>query len=103
MEMVMSKVLLAGVSVIAVTVGAAAAMAADIPQRRAAPREPIYTAYNWTGPYVGINGGGAWGSSNFSAPFTTGSFNTSGAQVGGTLGYNYQVGQGVFGIEGDID
>ena len=30
-------------------------------------------------------------------------FNTSGGLVGGTLGYNYQMGQAVFGLEGDID
>ncbi len=32
-----------------------------------------------------------------------GSFKTSGGLVGGTLGYNWQVGQAVFGLEGDID
>ena len=35
-----------------------------------------------------------------SAPAT---FDTSGGLVGGTLGYNYQMGQAVFGLEGDID
>ena len=30
-------------------------------------------------------------------------FNTSGGLVGGTLGYNYQIGQAVIGIEGDGD
>ena len=34
---------------------------------------------------------------------STGSFNTSGGLVGGTVGYNYQFGQGVVGVEGDID
>ena len=59
--------------------------------------------YNWTGAYIGINGGGGWGRSDYSAPFPTGSFNTSGGLVGGTLGYNWQMGQLVFGVEGDID
>jgi outer membrane immunogenic protein len=59
--------------------------------------------YNWTGFYVGINGGGGWGRSDFSAPFSTGSFDTSGGLVGGTLGYNWQMGQAVFGLEGDVD
>ena len=40
---------------------------------------------------------------DFSAPFSTGSFNTSGGLVGGTLGYNWQMGQAVFGLEGDAD
>ena len=33
-----------------------------------------------------------------SAPLATGNFNTKGGQVGGTLGYNYQVGQTVLGL-----
>lgn len=34
--------------------------------------------YNWTGFYLGINGGGTWGRSEFLAPFESGSFDTSG-------------------------
>ena len=56
--------------------------------------------FSWTGGYIGINGGGAFGRSAFD---TTGGFNTSGGLVGGTLGYNYQISQAVFGVEGDID
>ena len=56
--------------------------------------------YNWTGFYVGINGGGAFGTSAWDS---TGSRNVSGGLVGGTVGYNYQFGQAVFGVEGDID
>ncbi len=63
----------------------------------------IAPAYNWTGFYAGINGGGGFGRSDFSAPFPTGSFNTSGGLAGGTLGYNWQMNQLVFGLEGDID
>ncbi len=101
----MKKLLLAGVGLLAL--GVASASAADI-QRRPMPAKaaPAYVApplYNWTGFYVGINGGGGWGTSSFSAPFTTGSFDTSGGLVGGTLGYNWQVGQVVFGLEGDLD
>jgi len=56
-----------------------------------------------TGPYVGINGGGGWGNSSFSAPLPSTNFDTSGGLVGGTLGYNWQANQIVFGLEGDID
>jgi outer membrane immunogenic protein len=100
----MKKFLLAGVGVLAL--GIASASAADIPRRRALPaKAPVYVEppYSWTGFYAGINGGYGWGRSDFSAPFTPGAFDTSGGLVGGTLGYNYQVGQAVFGIEGDID
>ncbi len=100
----MKKLLLAGAAIIAL--GSASASAADIQRRQMPAKAPAYLPpppYNWTGFYVGINGGGGWGRSDFSAPFSTGSFNTSGGLVGGTLGYNWQMGQAVFGLEGDVD
>lgn len=99
----MKKLLLASVGVLALSV--AAASAADIPREMPTKAPPVYTppAWSWTGLYVGINGGYGWGSSDFSAPFATGSFDTDGGLVGGTLGYNWQQGQFVFGAEGDID
>ena len=78
---------------------AAADLARPVPQ-------PYYQApvaaqlYNWTGFYIGINGGGAFGRSAWDP---TGHFNMSGGIVGGTVGYNYQFGQAVVGVEGDID
>ncbi len=98
----MKKFLFASVGLVAI--GTVAASAADIPRRVVPPRQPAVVApvFTWTGAYIGINGGYGWGSSSFSAPFTTGSFDVSGGLVGGTLGYNYQVGQAVFGLEGDI-
>jgi outer membrane immunogenic protein len=99
---------LAGVSALAVLATIGGANAADLGRRYPAQMpvkaEPVYAAYNWTGFYLGINGGGAWGKSNFSDPFgTTGDFNLSGAMIGGTAGYNWQAGRAVFGVEGDID
>lgn len=84
------------------------ALAADISRRPAAmpTKAPAYVTplYNWTGFYAGINGGWGFGRSSWTSTIgTTGDFDVSGGLVGGTLGYNYQVGQGVFGIEGDID
>ena len=68
---------------------------------------PAFAApFNWTGFYVGINGGYGWGKSswtNTATGATTGDFNISGALVGGTAGYNLQIGQLVVGAEGDID
>jgi len=78
---------------------AAADLARPVPQ-------PYYQApvaaqlYNWTGFYIGVNGGGAFGRSAWDP---TGHFNMSGGIVGGTVGYNYQFGQAVVGVEGDID
>jgi outer membrane immunogenic protein len=80
------------------------AFAADLPVK--APRVPaVAPSYNWTGFYVGINGGGGWGRSDSAGPVfaTAGSFNTSGGLVGGTLGYNWQSGIWVAGLETDID
>jgi outer membrane immunogenic protein len=80
-----------------------AAAAADLSRPPPTPyyKAPIATPYyNWSGFYVGINGGGAFGSSAWDS---TGSRDVSGGLVGGTVGYNYQVGQTVFGVEGDID
>src|SRR3990172_13361556 len=101
----MKNFLLAGIGLLAL--GVASATAADIPRRQAMPaKAPAYVPpplYNWTGLYVGINGGGGWGRSDFSAPLASGSVNTSGALVGGPPGFNHQMGQVVFGLEGDID
>jgi|SRR5579862_6027817 len=98
----MKRFVLAGVVALAAVTTASAA---DMGRRQAMPtKAPMYAApYNWTGFYVGINGGGGWGRSEFTAPFPTGSFDTSGGLVGGTVGYNWQMGQLVFGLEGDID
>lgn len=98
----MKKVLLASVGLLAL--GVASASAADIQRRQAMPaKAPAYITpvYSWTGPYIGISGGGAFGHSDVGAPLSSGNFNTSGGLVGGTLGYNYQMGQAVLGLEGD--
>jgi len=96
----MKRAFFALVGLVALT---ATAAAADL--SRPAP-QPYYKApvvvpaYSWTGFYIGLNGGGGFGRSAWDS---TGGFNTSGGLVGGTVGYNYQFGQAVVGIEGDID
>src|ERR1700740_474547 len=59
--------------------------------------------FNWGAPHhgLGVNGGGGWGRSNWSAPNT--GFGVNGGQAGGTFGYNRQLGYFVFGLEGDVD
>src|SRR5215510_9750979 len=77
---------------------------------------PIYKApppayFTWSGWYVGLNGGGGWGQTSHTATVnaigrpaaTTGNFNTSGGIAGGTIGYNYQLGQWLVGAEADLD
>jgi outer membrane immunogenic protein len=86
------------------------AVAADLPYPRPVPQAPVaylpvVPAYSWTGFYIGINGGGGFGNSNWLDPVlgNSGNFNTSGFLIGGTVGANYQIGQFVLGIEGDGD
>jgi outer membrane immunogenic protein len=101
----MKRLVLAGIGALAVLTTMGAANAADMERRQAMPaKAPIYMpGYNWTGFYVGINGGGGWGGSDWSnAAGTAGSGELSGALVGGTIGYNYQMGRAVFGVEGDF-
>jgi outer membrane immunogenic protein len=96
----MKRLYLACVGVVAL---AGTAAAADLPRPAPvyAPIAPVYApAYTWSGFYLGVNGGGGWGRSNWNS---TGGFNVSGGLVGGTVGYNYQIGQAVLGVEGDID
>jgi outer membrane immunogenic protein len=86
---------------LAALTGSAAAADLSRPAPQQYYKAPVaQLAYSWTGFYLGINGGGGFGRSAWD---TTGGFNTSGGLVGGTAGYNYQVGQAVFGVEGDID
>ena len=74
-------------------------------------RGPPPAYFTWTGWYVGLNGGGGWGQTNHTAtvnaaglpPVTTNNFNTSGWLGGGTIGYNYQMGQWLVGAEADLD
>ncbi|WP_291576922.1 outer membrane beta-barrel protein [Bradyrhizobium sp.] len=84
-------------------VGVGAASAADLPVYTKAP--PIVApVYDWSGGYIGIEGGGGWGHSDQTDVRRTvadGHFSVSGGLFGGTLGYNWQTGPWVFGLEGD--
>jgi outer membrane immunogenic protein len=97
-----SKLFGTGLAALAFVAGSLSTQAADLGR-------PIYKApmsavgyYNWTGFYLGINGGYEWGTSSWSGLPGT-SFKPSGGLVGGTLGYNVQMDSIVVGIEGDFD
>jgi len=93
-------------------VGLVPALAADLstPLYKVPPVAP--PPFSWTGCYVGVEGGGAWGQSQHVAatapnPATVGlpitlRFNLAGALAGGTVGCNYQVGNVVLGVENDM-
>jgi outer membrane immunogenic protein len=63
--------------------------------------------YDWTGFYVGVNGGGSWGESRqdhvLNPSMTTGDFPGAGWLAGGTIGFNAQIDQVVYSLEGDLD
>jgi outer membrane immunogenic protein len=102
----MKRLVLASMSALAIVAMMGAANAADMGRRRAMPtKAPAYVEpfYNWTGFYAGINGGYGFGNSQWSAPAGANRFDIDGGLVGGTLGYNYQMGRVVFGVEGDVD
>jgi outer membrane immunogenic protein len=99
--------LMAGVSSIVL---ATTALAADLPSRAAPPiYAPPPPVFNWSGFYIGINGG--YGGDRFRLPFsigaTTGNASiTSGGFVGGgQVGFNYQwpTTNFLIGFEADID
>lgn len=86
----MKQVLLAALLGVAIIAPAQAADLATLP-RKAPPLVSPVT--NWSGFYVGAVGG--------YAAQTGGVTDIKGGLFGGTLGYNYQVGTWVFGIETD--
>src|SRR4051794_10188779 len=97
----MKKLLLATYALLAMT---AAASAADFTTK--GPMAAPAAVWNWTGFYIGGNIGGGAASSHFNDPdfyassaTPTGGFFTGGAQIG----YNYQFGSGLVGIEADVN
>ena len=96
MKKIIAAVLLASV--------ATGAFAADLPSRKTAPAPaPVYVlpAFSWTGFYVGVNG--AYGWSNFRGDGGSLFASPSGGLLGGTAGFNYQIGQFVVGVEDNLD
>ena len=106
----MRKFLFATVGLVALAV-AAPASAADLAARpyTKAPPPVVAPIYDWTGFYIGANGG--WGSAHncWSAGavggvlVADGCSNQSGGLFGGQLGYRWQTNQFVFGVEGQGD
>jgi outer membrane immunogenic protein len=69
---------------------AAPTLAADLGR----PSTPVMPpAFSWTGVYLGVHGGYGWASSL--------GLDLSGDLAGGQLGFNYQMGNFVVGLEGD--
>jgi outer membrane immunogenic protein len=84
-----------GIISVAIASLAGAAAAADLPVKAPPdqPAPPTFLPFTWTGAYVGANGGYGW---------TSGGFDATGGFGGGQIGYNFQTGSLVLGIEGDV-
>src|SRR5262245_19715506 len=109
----MRKLISASLGVLALA-GMVQAATADAPvKQKARYRAPPPVVWTWTGFYVGGNLGYSWGRSSTDANFynstigtllfTTGeNFKLNGVIGGGQVGYNYQNGNWVTGIEADF-
>jgi outer membrane immunogenic protein len=113
-----------------VGLGSAAASAADLTPRLYTKAAPLAAVYNWTGFYIGGNAGYSWGRASTDGDLTgtqnvsvfrtagptlvssvnsvlaaaplSGRANVDGFVGGGQIGYNWQAGQFLYGLEADI-
>ncbi|MGA0597634.1 outer membrane protein [Enterovirga sp. CN4-39] len=106
----------------ALTCISASAFAADLPTRAAPPPYVAVPVFTWTGFYAGVNIGGGFGVNGDRNRIVTiapgglpgplggyagtvtlsGNNNQDGIVGGGQIGYNYQIGSFVIGLEADI-
>jgi outer membrane immunogenic protein len=111
------------ISAAAIALMSTTALAADLPIIEEAPVvETAPVVYDWSGFYIGINGGYAWGDTEVDFNYTSGppgtffagcvqsgaclgalDYETDGFLIGGHAGFNWQAGAFVFGLEADID
>ena len=121
----LSVVLSSGIAAVAF---AQFASGADLPRKAPALAPPPPPVVSWTGFYVGLNAGYAWGHSDHGSVFScggsiplssctydipsnlaavtaaaTGSVNMNGFTGGGQAGYNWQAGTWIYGVEADFN
>jgi outer membrane immunogenic protein len=105
----MKKFLFGSAALLAI-VAAAPASAADLAAKpyTKAPPPVIAPIYDWTGFYIGANGG--WGRTESCVDFVTtigtvaaGCADRNGGFIGGQIGYRWQTNQFVFGLEAQGD
>lgn len=100
---VMKKIILATAVFAAVSAGQALA---KVKPKVPPPPPPVYS---WAGFYLGGNVGYSWGHqgdnllNDVGMPVQTNAVNLNGVIGGGQIGYNWQSGQTVYGIEADIE
>src|SRR2546421_10862567 len=94
----MKKLLLAGLASLAL-LGVGSANAADmaVPRYKAGPAPIAAPAYNWSGFYIGANIGGGIANGDMIemdcySCASPGAFHRGFVEIGGQLGYNWQLG-----------
>jgi outer membrane immunogenic protein len=101
----MKKILLMTVGLVAL--GMTPAVAADLAARPYTKAPAMVSAiYDWSGFYIGGNAGGGWAHDhreNATRGLDVGSYDADGAVVGGQVGYRWQTGSWVFGVEAQGD
>ncbi|GAB1716338.1 MAG: putative outer-membrane protein precursor [Nitrobacter sp.] len=102
----MNKLLIGAVGALVIGFGAAPASAADLAPRHYTKAPPMIAAiYDWSGFYIGANGG--WGSAHDhrfnAAGVNLGSYDADGGVAGGQIGYRWQTGSWVLGLEAQGD
>ncbi len=90
----------------ALALGVAPAVAADLAARpyTKAPPPIVAPIYDWSGFYIGINGGGGtshkcWDDLTLGFARSEGCHNATGGTFGGQIGYRWQMASWVFGLE----
>jgi len=77
------------------------AMAADMAFEQSAPQpdQTTQSSYNWSGFYLGIQGGYSWNQAKYQGLEQR----LNGGSLGAHAGYNFQTGNIVYGIENDFN
>jgi outer membrane immunogenic protein len=101
----MKKLLLVTAATVVLFGAANPGQAADMAVKAAPPPPVMAPLFTWTGFYIGGNLGAAWANRTVTDAFGNSFTRSSDARFmgGGQLGYNWQVGGFVLGVEGDID
>lgn len=81
-----------------IALAVAAALVAPVASALAADQLEAQPAYNWSGIYTGLQAGGVWNRTDDGAD----GFSMNGGTVGAFAGANWQSGNLVFGVEGDV-
>jgi outer membrane immunogenic protein len=103
MENVMKRLGLLATAALGLSGISSAVLAADMPVKAPMPPPP---PFSWTGFYIGGNIGGGWVQHHVTDTITGLDFSRTSDAVfiaGGQVGFNYQMGGFVLGVEGDFD